>query len=129
MAGKILDSNIVIDLFRENAETIEKIKGISLIHIPVIVLGELFYGANLSRQVEKRIAQIRKFSSKVVLLDCDKTTAEYYGQIKSQLNRDGKPIPENDVWIAAIAKQHNLTLVTNDAHFSYVEDLSIEKFK
>ena len=47
-------------------------------------------------------------------------TARHYGIIKSQLKKKGRPIPENDVWIAAIAKEYDLTLVTRDDHFSYI---------
>jgi tRNA(fMet)-specific endonuclease VapC len=63
----------------------------------------------------------------VRLLNCDRETAVVYGIIKSQLKKDGKPIPENDVWIAAIAMQHDLRLLTNDKHFDYVKTLKIEK--
>jgi tRNA(fMet)-specific endonuclease VapC len=47
-----------------------------------------------------------------------------YGQIKAELESKGRPIPDNDMWIAAIARQHNLTLVTRDAHFLQVADIS-----
>jgi tRNA(fMet)-specific endonuclease VapC len=127
MAGKILDSNIVIDLFRNDLHTIEKVKNISRVYIPVIVLGELYYGANLSNQLNKRLEEIEGFSVKVILLDCTKETAKIYGEIKAYLRNKGTKIPENDIWIAAIARQHKLTLLTNDKHFDYVKGIKIEK--
>jgi tRNA(fMet)-specific endonuclease VapC len=127
MAGKILDSNIVIDLFRNDLHTIEKVKNISRVYIPVIVLGELYYGANLSNQLNKRLKEIEGFSVKVILLDCTKETAKIYGEIKAYLRNKGTKIPENDIWIAAIARQHKLTLLTNDKHFDYVKGIKIEK--
>ncbi len=127
MAGKILDSNIIIDLFRKDELTIEKIRNISPVYIPVIVLGELYYGANLSSQVKKRKLEVDGLSTKVILLDCTKETAAIYGELKAQLKKKGKKIPENDIWIAAIAIQHNLSLLTNDKHFGYVDGLKIEQ--
>ena len=126
MAGKLLDSKVVIDLFREDLITIEKLKSLPHIYIPVMVLGELFYGANLSKQIEKRVAQIRTFAAKVTVLNCDSVTAEMYGEIKSQLRRDGKPIPENDIWIAALTKQYKLSILSNDKHFTYIKGVRVE---
>ncbi len=48
-----------------------------------------------------------------------------YGEIKNLLKEKGKPIPENDIWIAAIAKEHNLVLITKDKHFRLVDDIKI----
>jgi tRNA(fMet)-specific endonuclease VapC len=127
MVGKILDSNIVIDLFRKDASTIETIRNISLVYIPVVVLGELYYGANLSSQKQKRKLEIEGLSNKVIVLDCTKETAFIYGGIKAELKNKGKKIPENDIWIAAIAIENNLPLLTNDKHFGFVDGLRIEK--
>lgn len=90
MAGKILDSNIIIDLFRKDELTIEKIRNVSPVYIPVIVLGELYYGANLSSQVKKRKLEVDGLSTKVILLDCTKETAAIYGELKAQLKKKGK---------------------------------------
>lgn len=129
MSGKILDSNIIIDLFRGDIKTIEKLQHISLIYVPVIVLGELFYGANISNQVQKRLDEIEDFTTTVRLLNCDKQSAKYYGQVKAQLKRAGTPIPENDIWIAAIGLQHNLIVLTNDQHFLKITGLRVEMLK
>ncbi len=53
-------------------------------------------------------------------------TALNYGQIKNELRSKGKPIPENDVWIAALAIQHGLTLLSRDPHFQNVSNLVVE---
>ena len=52
--------------------------------------------------------------------------AQHFGTIKSQLKIKGKPIPENDIWIAAIAKQYNLTIITRDDHFKLVDEITLE---
>ena len=130
MAGKILlDSNIVIDLFRGNESVIKKLSNVSLVYVPVIVLGELYYGAYKSNQTEERIIQVEGLEQKVVLLDCTKRTARIYGKIKDELRQKGKPIPENDIWIAAIAREHQLVLATRDKHFDEVKGLRLEKWK
>jgi tRNA(fMet)-specific endonuclease VapC len=56
---------------------------------------------------------------------CDVRTAKYYGQIKSQLKAKGSPIPENDIWIAALAMQYKLWVVTHDKHFNQIEGIHI----
>ena len=57
---------------------------------------------------------------------CDEETARHYGIIKFALLRKGRPILENDIWIAASAWQHRLTVATRDGHFDYVDDLPLE---
>lgn len=65
----ILDSNVVIGVFRNHAETIEKVGHLRKIYIPVIVLGELYYGANKSSQTLKRNLEIEELKSRVELLE------------------------------------------------------------
>jgi tRNA(fMet)-specific endonuclease VapC len=55
----------------------------------------------------------------------DVESARNYGAIRDELRRKGRPIPDNDIWVAAIARQHNLTLITRDTHFQEIEGLSI----
>jgi tRNA(fMet)-specific endonuclease VapC len=64
------------------------------------------------------------------LLNCkvlapDTTTGDVYGNIKAALMKKGKPIPENDIWIAAMARQYNLQLFTTDNHFTEIDNLSL----
>ena len=88
-----------------------------------IVLGELFFGAFRSVRVEENLARVAEFASSNTVLVCDTATARYYGRIKKRLSEEGRPIPENDIWIAATARQHGLTLVSRDTHFNEVEGL------
>jgi tRNA(fMet)-specific endonuclease VapC len=62
----------------------------------------------------------------VTVLPCDATTARLYGEIKASLRSKGRPIPENDIWNAAVAQQHGLSLVTRDEHFNNVAGLAAE---
>lgn len=121
----ILDSNIVIDIFRNDAKTIKRVSQLRTIYIPVIVLGELYYGAQKSSQTPKRTLEIEQLKRRVNLLNVTDKTAEYYGGIKDELRQKGKPIPENDIWIAAIAKETGLPILTRDKHFQEVEGIHI----
>jgi predicted nucleic acid-binding protein len=91
--------------------------------IPVIVLGEYRYGIEQSRNR----AHYRKWLLEVVsncrVLSIDEETAGEYASIRGQLKRDGRPIPGNDVWIAALARQHSLPVISRDAHFDLVRGL------
>ena len=62
------------------------------------------------------------------MLACDASTARFYGEIKNRLRAQARPIPENDVWIAAIALQHGLVLATRDEHFAAVDGLACERW-
>jgi tRNA(fMet)-specific endonuclease VapC len=121
----ILDSNIVIDIFRNNAETIKIVARLGGISIPVVVFGELYYGANKSNQTLKRTLEIEELKKRVSVLNITEKTAEIYGEIKDQLRQKGKPIPENDIWIAAITKESELPLLTKDRHFQEVEGIQV----
>lgn len=123
----LLDSNIIIDVFRGDAKAIDRMKGIEEVYVPAIVIGELYYGANRSNQVERRIAEVEQLQTKANVLEINTTTAQLYGKIKAQLFNQGNPIPENDIWIAAIATEHAMVLLTRDAHFERVEGIKIEK--
>ena len=89
-----------------------------------MVLGELHYGALRAQRREAQLALIRDFLQTATLLLPDRSTSERYGQVKAELAGIGRPIPDNDIWIAAMARQFDLPLVTRDAHFSAVPRLT-----
>ena len=124
----LLDTNIISALFKGNVSVTENILNAQSIFIPVISVGELHYGAALSANSLKYIKDIDELIASYPILHVDEDTCKHYGLIKAALRRKGKPIPENDIWIAAITLQHNLTLVTRDGHFNEVDGLSIEEW-
>lgn len=128
MSGNVLDTNIIIDWFRGDTDTKLFLNNIDF-EIPVIVIGELFYGAENSSNKEKHFEQIRKFSEEFTIINSTDETAKMYALIKSELKKQGKPIPENDIWIAAIAVENNKSLVTNDRHFSSISNLKTINLK
>ncbi len=129
MDGKfLLDTNIIIKLFRGDKSIENAIISAELIFVSSIVVGELFHGAYLSQEIDLNKERIKSFVETCTILSPDFESAEEYGKIKSELKRKGKPIPENDIWIAAIARQHQLILVTYDKHFENIEQLLIRKW-
>lgn len=127
MSGKLLlDTNIIIALMANEKSVLEKLANAKNIFVPIIAIGELFYGAFKSKRVEENLAWLEEFVSESEVILCDASTAKYYGNIKNSLRVKGRPIPENDIWIAAIAQQHGLTLVTRDLHFKEISDLLLE---
>jgi tRNA(fMet)-specific endonuclease VapC len=129
MSGKVLlDTNIVIALFAKEVVVEQRLAEAEEVFVSSIVLGELYYGAQKSARVETNIARVNTFAAGSAVLVCDTATAQYYGAIKNQLRAKGHPIPENDIWIAALARQHQLTLVTRDEHFRAVDGLIVERW-
>ena len=118
----LLDTNIVIAIFSNDNSVMEPLEMAEEVFVPIIVLGELYYGAQKSNKVESNLARINEFAENCSVFICDTETSRQYGEIKNLLRAKGRPIPENDVWIAAIAKQHKLTLVSRDDHFKEIED-------
>lgn len=121
----LLDTNIVIALFANEDAVQASLTNATEVFIPAIVLGELYYGAYKSTRITANIAKVNEFAVSNIILACDSGTAQEYGQTKNELRSKGRPIPENDIWIAALAKQYSLTLVTRDAHFGGIDNLTI----
>lgn len=126
MAGNnvLLDTVIVAAYLNREQSIRDKIDTVN-IHLSSITIGELFYGAYKSNKIASNIQRIRDIESISTIIDCDAITGDYYGQIKQSLKRKGRPIPENDIWIAATALQHGLTLISRDAHFNEVDGLDL----
>ena len=124
----LLDTNIVIALFANEAIVQQRLAEANEVFVPSIVLGELYYGARKSARVEENLARIDEFVASNTVLPSDAATAQQYGDIKSKLRAKGRPIPENDIWIAAIALQYQLTVVARDGHFHEVDGLWVEEW-
>jgi tRNA(fMet)-specific endonuclease VapC len=121
----LLDTNIVIAIFSNDTSVKDSLEKAEEVFVPVIVLGELYYGAQKSSRTKTNIARINELAETGSILTCNTETSRQYGEIKNTLWLKGKPIPENDIWIAAIAKQYGMTLVSRDDHFKGIDDLVI----
>ena len=89
-------------------------------------MGELYAAAENSARAQHNLQRFSEFASRRDVLLCDDRTARLYGNISHLLRQKGRPIPTNDMWIAAIAMQHGLTLVTRDVHFSHIDGLLLK---
>ncbi len=94
--------------------------------VPIITMGELYAAAENSAHVQANLQRFAEFAGRRDVLLCDEQTARQYAKIAQLLRKKGRPIPQNDMWIAALAMQHGLTLVTRDAHFSHIDGLLIQ---
>ena len=124
----LLDTNIVIELFKGNKKVLSALDNHDFIYLPITVLGELYLGAYRSLNIQKKLEEIRNFLKSCTILDSDNNTADNYGAIKSRLLNIGKPIPENDIWIAAISIQFDLPLYTFDNNFKEIEGIRLFEY-
>ena len=88
--------------------------------LPVIVLGEFRYGVRQSRDRQRYEQWLTESLGNFRILDVDETTAASYATVRMELKKAGTPIPSNDVWIAALCRQHSLFLLSRDRHFDLV---------
>ena len=119
----LLDTNVIIALLAGDEAVLSNVTQAQEVFVPVTALGELFFGAAKSGRPAENRATIERFAVGRVILACDLGIAREYGELKRRLKEKGRPIPENDIWIAATAKRYGMILVTRDAHFAVIEDL------
>jgi tRNA(fMet)-specific endonuclease VapC len=125
----LLDTTVVVDHLRGKDPLIaQRFKETGTLYLPLTALGELLYGAYNSAFEARGLKQIEDFLKICAVLNPDERTAALYGRTKADLARRGKPIPQNDIWIAAMALEHNLPLATRDQHFSFVVGLNVLKW-
>ena len=120
-----LDTNRLIDLLQGDAALAERLGACEEVWIPVVVLAEIkagFYGGTQSHRNENLLRRVLAKTTVDVLLP-SRQTAEHYARLFVQLKRAGTPIPDNDLWIAALALEHDLLLITRDQHFQNIPQL------
>ena len=122
-----LDTNAYSDFFRGVPSRVAVFRSAARIHIPLIVIGELRAGFAAGNREVENLAALESFLSRprVSVLRPDEETTEHYAKIFLQLRKIGVAIPTNDLWIAALAIQHGLSLCTSDAHFRQVVELRL----
>lgn len=125
-----MDSNVVVAAFGQEQEVLQKLgrTPTEQIFVLAVVLGELYFGALKSQRQEANLKRVQEFTAASNVLPVDAGVARHYGKVRDGLRRIGRPIPENDVWIAATAIQRGLVLVTRDSHFEHVEGLRAERW-
>jgi tRNA(fMet)-specific endonuclease VapC len=126
MAGKVaLDTTVAIRYLNNDAAVVAKVTSLPTIVLPLVVTGELLYGAENSARSLQNLARYLQFIQVCRVVSMGRETATTYSKVRYELKRKGRPIPENDIWIAAQCLEQGWTLVTDDQHFTYVANLSI----
>ena len=120
-----LDTNRLTDLFQGDAELADRLGECDEVWLPLVVLAEIkagFYGGTQQHRNEVLLQSFLAKPTVGVLLP-ERETAEHYARLFVQLKRAGTPIPDNDLWIAALVLEHDLQLITRDQHFERVPQL------
>jgi tRNA(fMet)-specific endonuclease VapC len=119
----ILDTNALSAVADGEASAMQLVAGADRVAIPVIVLGEYRMGIAQSRHRASYESWLREWIAAVTVLDIDDRTTLSYSAIGLELKKKGKPIPTNDLWVAALCRQHSMPLLSRDRHFDLVPEL------
>jgi predicted nucleic acid-binding protein len=119
----ILDTNALSAAAEYEPAALEIVAGADRLALPVIVLGEYRLGIAQSRRRNEYEEWLREWIAAVTVLQIDEETTRHYAAIGLELKKMGKPIPTNDLWIAALCRQHALPLLSRDQHFDAVPRL------
>lgn len=125
MRPVLFDTNAYVSFKRNDAAIIEIVQHVECIVISPIVIGELLAGFDGGNKVQQNRTELQKFleSSRVTVFPLTLDTSHFFSQIHCSLKNKGKPIPTNDLWIAAQAMEHGCVVCTYDKHFSFIEGL------
>jgi tRNA(fMet)-specific endonuclease VapC len=123
----LLDTNGYAAFKQGNEEIISILQHADIVGISVIVLGELLSGFSVGSKQRENLEDLNRFLavSRVNLYPIDETTTTFYARIYANLRKKGKPIPTNDLWIAATALQQGCKLCSFDGHFKAIDNLLI----
>ena len=120
-----LDTNRLTDLFHGDADLADLLSACEEVWIPLVVLAEIkagFYGGTQRHRNEALLSKLLAKATVGVLLP-GRETAEHYARVFVQLKRAGTPVPDNDLWIAALALENDLALISRDRHFEKIPQL------
>jgi len=116
----ILDTNGLSAVADGDAALAPILRKAAEVAVPVIVLGEYRHGIQQSRDRQRYERWLTESIRNYRVLDVDEETAISYAILRTELKRAGTPIPSNDVWIAALCRQHSFPLLSRDRHFDLV---------
>jgi predicted nucleic acid-binding protein len=127
MKQLLIDTNVYVAFKRNEPDVIELFQQAESIAVNTIVLGELLAGFKGGIRETANRNELDQFldSPRVTFFSLDESSADFFALVFNNLKQTGKPIPTNDIWIAASAMQHGRTLATLDSHFSYIAGLSL----
>ena len=122
----LLDTNAYSALMRGHAEVADRVRRAEDVLLSTIVAGELLFGFRAGERFRKNLAELEAFldNSYVTLVPVTYTTADRFGRVAAALRAKGRPIPTNDMWIAAHAMETGAELLSFDQHFEAVDGLA-----
>jgi tRNA(fMet)-specific endonuclease VapC len=125
--GMLIDTNVYAAFKRNHPAVVEELQRASEIALCPIVLGELRGGFALGSRERENLRELDEFmdTPRVRLLSVTDRTAVFFARLYAALRRAARPIPANDLWIAASAMEHGLVLLTLDPHFGEIEGLAL----
>lgn len=116
----ILDTNALSAFFDGASEVVAKASRAERMALPVIVMGEYRFGLRSSRLRKEREQNLEALAKTVEVLPVLESTTAIYAEIRHELKRKGRPVPENDIWIASLAREYQLNILTRDKHFDAI---------
>ncbi len=119
----IVDTNALSAIVDGQPEVFPLMKQATILALPVIVLGEYRFGIAQVRQRAAYEQRLASFLPSYRIVAITEETSQYYADLRLELKHIGKPIPSNDLWIAALCRQHGLPLLSRDRHFDVVPDI------
>ena len=121
----LLDSNAYSHLKRGHRRIAEIVRGSEEVLLPLVVIGELLYGFRNGSRLERNLGELKDFldNPHVAVAAMSFTTADRYSRIAAALRAKGRPVPANDIWIAAHAMETGADLVSCDRHFESIDGL------
>ena len=125
MNGNLMDTNVIVRILNGDQTLVQQLLSYDNLCTCSIVLGELLYGAAKSARSQENRNKAKAFCSHFNLLQVDENVSDAYGSIKNELLKHGKVLPENDMWIAATALANNISVITQDKHFSDIPGLQV----
>ena len=125
----LIDTNAYAAFKKNDAGAVSVLKTTEYVDVNIVVLGELLSGFKGGTKESINRRELEQFldSPRVNLLPLDEETAEFYARIYWDVKKKGKPIPTNDLWVAASAMRHGLALFTYDEHFADIAGLILHK--
>jgi len=125
MTNILIDTNIYIEVFKNNKKVTHLLQTVDHIGISTITIGELLFGFRNGTKLTENKKELDEYCKlpRLTIYEIDSETADCYSSIKYQLKTDGKPIPTDDIWIAATAMQHGLSIFSFDKHFQNIKGI------
>jgi len=129
MSGEIaLDTSVAVRFLNGDTAIVLRVLALPEVVLPIVVVGELLFGAENSTRPLQNLPRYLEFIEACIVLPLSRETAVVYAQTRLKLKRKGRPIPMNDVWIAAQCLEQGWILVTDDTDFGYVDGLMLERW-